>query len=109
MARLYADENVPLPVVDELRALRHDIPTIVEDGKGNQARIPRSSWRLLTCDRPRGCRVSGAMALAKGIGSTVRRTRAPARDGQASVQDLESWAENVLDARTLDEVFDSIH
>ena len=36
MARLYADENVPLPVVDELRALGHDILTIVEDGKGNQ-------------------------------------------------------------------------
>ena len=31
------------------------------------------------------------------------------RVGQASVRDLESWADNVLDARTLDEVFDSNH
>ena len=42
MARLYADENVPLPVVDELRALGHDILTVVEDGKGNQ-RYPDAS------------------------------------------------------------------
>ena len=31
------------------------------------------------------------------------------RVGQASARDLESWAENVLDAGTLDEVFDSNH
>ena len=36
MARLYADENVPLPVVERLRALGHDVLTIFEDGKGNQ-------------------------------------------------------------------------
>ena len=35
MARLYAGENVPMPVVDELRALGHDVLTVVEDGKGN--------------------------------------------------------------------------
>ena len=32
---------------------------------------------------------------------------ADARIGGASSRDLESWAENVLDAGTLDEVFDS--
>lgn len=42
MARLYADENVPLPVVEKLRALGHDILTVVEDGKGNR-RYPDAS------------------------------------------------------------------
>ena len=36
MARLYADENVPLPVIEELRRLGHDVLTIFEDGKANQ-------------------------------------------------------------------------
>jgi hypothetical protein len=37
MARLYADENFPLPVVEALRLLGHDVLTIYEDGKGNQS------------------------------------------------------------------------
>ncbi len=37
MARLYADENFPLPVVEELRTLGHDILTMQEDGKTNQS------------------------------------------------------------------------
>ena len=36
MARLYADENFPLPVVEELRKLGYDVLTIEEDGKANQ-------------------------------------------------------------------------
>lgn len=36
MARLYADENFPLPVVEELLRLGHDVLTIHEDGKGNR-------------------------------------------------------------------------
>ena len=36
MARLYADENFPLPVVEELRKLGHDVLTLYEDGKANQ-------------------------------------------------------------------------
>lgn len=36
MARLYADENVPLQVVTRLRELGHDVLTVVEDGKGNR-------------------------------------------------------------------------
>jgi hypothetical protein len=36
MARLYADENFPLPVVEALRTLSHDVLTIYEDGKGNR-------------------------------------------------------------------------
>ena len=34
---LYADENVPLRVVEELRHLRLDVLTALEDGKANQA------------------------------------------------------------------------
>jgi len=37
MARLYANENFPLPVVDELRCLGHDVLTIHETGKAGQA------------------------------------------------------------------------
>ena len=32
MARLFADENFPLPVVEELRILGHDVVTIQETG-----------------------------------------------------------------------------
>ncbi len=37
MARLYADENFPLPVVLELRRLGHDVLTVQEAGKAEQA------------------------------------------------------------------------
>lgn len=37
MARLYSNENFPLPVVDELRRLGHDVLTIQETGRANQA------------------------------------------------------------------------
>jgi hypothetical protein len=37
MARLYANENFPFPVVEELRRLGHDILTTLEAGKANQA------------------------------------------------------------------------
>jgi hypothetical protein len=36
MAKLYADENFPLPVVEELRRLGHDVVTIQDTGKGQQ-------------------------------------------------------------------------
>jgi hypothetical protein len=36
MASFYADENFPLPVVQELRRLGHDVLTIGEAGKANQ-------------------------------------------------------------------------
>jgi hypothetical protein len=39
MARLYADEGFPKPIVDELRRLGHDILTTQEAGKAGQ-RIP---------------------------------------------------------------------
>jgi len=39
MSHLYADENFPRPVVDELRRLGHDVLTTREAGKSDQ-RIP---------------------------------------------------------------------
>ena len=37
MAKLYLNENFPLPVVEELRRLGHDVLTIQESGKADQA------------------------------------------------------------------------
>lgn len=37
MARLFADENFPLPAVLELRRLGHDVSTLSEAGKAGQA------------------------------------------------------------------------
>lgn len=37
MARLYSNENFPLPVVEELRRLGHDVLTIQETGKAEQS------------------------------------------------------------------------
>jgi hypothetical protein len=37
MARLYSNENFPLPVVVRLRALGHDVLTVQETGKADQA------------------------------------------------------------------------
>ena len=37
MAKVYANENFPLPVVEELRRLGHDVLTIHESGKAGQA------------------------------------------------------------------------
>lgn len=41
MARLYADEQYPYPVVELLRGMGHDILTVQEAGQANQ-RIPDS-------------------------------------------------------------------
>ncbi len=37
MARLYTNENFPLPVVETLRKLGHDVLTIQETGRGGKA------------------------------------------------------------------------
>ncbi|MBO9369836.1 MAG: DUF5615 family PIN-like protein [Chloroflexi bacterium] len=37
MARLYANENFPMPAVEELRRLGHDVLTMVEAGQTGQA------------------------------------------------------------------------
>jgi hypothetical protein len=38
---LYADENFPLRVIEELRRLGHDVITAYEDGKANQSLTDR--------------------------------------------------------------------
>jgi hypothetical protein len=50
MAQLYADENFPLPVVEELRRLGHDVLTIFEDGKANQQYPDASVLQDATAD-----------------------------------------------------------
>jgi hypothetical protein len=40
---LYADENFPLRVVEELRRLGHDVITVLEDGRANQSVTDRDS------------------------------------------------------------------
>ena len=47
MARLYANENFPLPVVEELRRLGHHALTIQETGKADQA-IPDEAVLTVT-------------------------------------------------------------
>ena len=37
MARLYSNENFPLPTVEKLRSLGHDVLTMQEAGKADQA------------------------------------------------------------------------
>jgi Domain of unknown function (DUF5615) len=37
MAKLYSNENFPVPVVVELRALGHDVVTIQERGRANES------------------------------------------------------------------------
>ncbi len=37
MARLYSNENFPLPTVEKLRSLGHDVLTVQESGKADQA------------------------------------------------------------------------
>jgi len=37
MAKLYANENFPLPAVEELKRLGHDVVRIRETGDSNQA------------------------------------------------------------------------
>ncbi len=48
MARLYANENFPLPVVVELRRLGHDVLTIHETGKAGQA-VPDEEVLAFAC------------------------------------------------------------
>src|SRR5262245_28929278 len=51
MARLYADENFPLPVVEALRAAGHDVVTLQETGQGNRALIDENVLAAATADQ----------------------------------------------------------
>ena len=45
MARLYADENFPLPVTEHLRQLEHDVVTVQETGRAGEG-VPDSEILL---------------------------------------------------------------
>ena len=52
MSRLYANENFPHPVVLELRRLGHDVLTVQETGKADQA-LPDEAVLKLAADEGR--------------------------------------------------------
>ena len=52
MARLYANENFPFPVVAELRRLGHDVLTTSDVGKSDQA-IPDEEVLAFACEETR--------------------------------------------------------
>ena len=52
MARIYANENVPLPVVRVLRDLGHDVLTTAESGNAGQA-IPDKAVLAFACSEGR--------------------------------------------------------
>ncbi len=51
MARLYGNENFPLPVVMELRRLGHDVLTVIETGKGEQAWLDEAVLAFAASER----------------------------------------------------------
>ena len=51
MARLYSNENFPLPVVEALRQYGHDILTIQETGKANQELPDDAVLRAATAEQ----------------------------------------------------------
>jgi uncharacterized protein with PIN domain len=75
MARLFADENFPLPVVEALRQLGHDILTLYESGKAGQQvsddevlRLANDEKRIfLTLNRKHFIRLHGEKPGHKGI------------------------------------------
>jgi hypothetical protein len=53
VAKLYTNENVPLPVAEELRRLGHDVMTVQESGLGGQS-VPDHSVLTFAIDQGRG-------------------------------------------------------
>jgi len=51
MARFYANENFPLPVVEQLRRLGHDVTTVQETGRGSQQTPDDVVLQVATADR----------------------------------------------------------
>jgi phosphate uptake regulator len=85
---LYADENFPLRVVEELRRLGHDVLTALEDSRANQsitdrdllARATELDRALLTLNRLDFKRLHRQMPDHTGI---IICTEDPDRVGQA--------------------------
>lgn len=88
MARLYADENFPLPVVEKLRELGHDALTTYESGKAEQrisdsevlAYSTRENRILLTLNRKHFIRLHDENPNHAGI---IVCTYDPDFEGQA--------------------------
>jgi hypothetical protein len=51
VARLFADENFPFPVVQALRHLGHDVVTLAEVGKAGQAITDKAILELAAADQ----------------------------------------------------------
>ena len=51
MAMMYANENFPMPVVEELRRLSHDVLTIQETGKAEQSVTDEDVLAFASADR----------------------------------------------------------
>ncbi len=75
MANIYANENFPLPVIEELRQLGHDVLTSYEAGNAGQA-IPDDKVLayaieheriLLTLNRKHFIRLHNENSVHKGI------------------------------------------
>ena len=85
---LYADENFPLRVVEELRRLGHDVVTTLEDGKANQSitdrelleRATEIGRTILTLNRADFKRLHFQLPEHAGI---IICTEDPDRAGQA--------------------------
>lgn len=51
MARLFADENFPFPVVEALRRIGHDVVTVADAGKAEQALTDKAVLEMATADQ----------------------------------------------------------
>jgi Domain of unknown function (DUF5615) len=51
VARLFADENFPFPVVEALRRIGHDVVTVADAGKAGQALTDKAILELAAADQ----------------------------------------------------------
>ena len=51
MARLFADENSPFPVVEALRRMGHDVVTVADAGKAGQALTDKAILAFAAADQ----------------------------------------------------------
>src|SRR5260370_12524382 len=106
MARLYADEDFPYPVVERLRQLGHDVLTALEAGQANQgigdadqlAFATGLGRAILTRNRRHFIRLHAASAHHAGI---ISITDDPDLDGQANRIDKALAAHSTLASQHL--------
>ena len=83
MARLFADENFPRPVVEGLRAAGHDVVTIQEIG---EARVGDKT--LVDALAPASAAFDAALAAGRPFAECLARMAAAAEQGRDSTRDL---------------------